>query len=626
MLLLFIAIFLLFLCLIIFNRHKFDNCFRLFTVEIYILLFILIKLPEGTDTLLRFLYSTQIITLNADYQPILEALPTKGAYSIFIKSLIFLAPILTLGFIVTFFKSFVAKITFVYYRLFYDVYVFTELNKKSIHLANDIKKTKKNSRIVFINVEEDNLLWQQVSNNNFLILEYGINDLIFKPLKSINLFLISEDEDSNLITGLKLINSYVKRFRKDINKKKKYNDYILTHIHLFIFNDKNDAEIILNNTEKYGIEVSLFKYANQIAYQLAYEHPFYEIEKYTEKSFLFVGMGKVGFEVFKTLLWCYAENNKQDIKIAIVDKNIDFIRSSIEKNMPAIDLSKYQIEFYKSDLNVSPITKELKKLYNYIVISLGNDTLNINTAINLRAYFLSKDENFSYKPKIVVNIKNKEKASIVKDLKTINADSFGKSFVNTPDSSVNKDSDALNYSLIPFGDFETIYSYNFIINNPLNKIARNVNSFYIERDYVPEYVKNYHFISETDRRQSVAFAIHIKYKMHKLGCELDFSSKLSDSQIDELKSLINKNIEDLMILEQNRFQMFYKCEGWQPATYEESLKYKNIVGSHKFPMIKKHPCICTWSELGELDKKGNYKFQENGRKLVRAIPEFIRYD
>ena len=114
--------------------------------------------------------------------------------------------------------------------------------------------------------------------------------------------------------------------------------------------------------------------------------------------------------------------------------------------------------------------------------------------------------------------------------------------------------------------------------------------------------------------------------MHKQGYELDFSSKLSDSQIDELKSLINKNIEDLMILEQNRFQMFYKCEGWQPATYEESLKYKNIVSSHKFPMIKKHPCICTWSELGELDKKENYKFQENGRKLVRAIPEFIRYD
>lgn len=622
MLLLLIVIFLVFLCLIVLNRHKFDNCFRLFTVEVYILLFILIKLPEGTDTLLRFFYSTQIITLNADYQSILEALPTKSAYTIFVKALIFLAPISTLGFIVTFFKNFVSRIAFVYYRLFYDVYIFTELNKKSIHLANDIKKTKKRSRIVFINVEEDNLLWQQVSKNNYLVLDYGIPDLIFKPVKSINLFLISEDEDSNLINGLKLIKCYVKRFRKDINKKKKYKDYILTHIHLYIFNDKDDAEIILNNTEKYGIEVSLFKYASQIAYQVAYEHPFYEIEEYNEKSFLFVGMGKLGIEIFKTLLWSYAENNKQDIKIAIVDKNVDAILSSIKKNMPAIDLSNYQIKSYKSDLNISSITNELKELYNYIVISLGNDTLNINTAINLRAHFLSKDMSFSNKPRILVNITDIEKASIVRELKTINADSFGKSFVNKSVSSVNNNSDVLNYSLIPFGDFETIYSYNFIINNPLNKIAKNINAYYIQRNYIPEYVKNYHFISETDRRQSVAFAIHIKYKLHKL--EVDSSTGLSNSKIEELKSLIDKNIEELMNLEQNRFQMFYRCEGWLPATYEEVLQYKQITGSHKFPMIKKHPCICSWDELGELDKKGNYNFQENGRKLVKAMPEFIR--
>lgn len=116
--------------------------------------------------------------------------------------------------------------------------------------------------------------------------------------------------------------------------------------------------------------------------------------------------------------------------------------------------------------------------------------------------------------------------------------------------------DKIEKESLTFGDFETIYSYNFIINNPLNKIAKNINSYYIQRNYIPEYVKNYHFISETDRRQSVAFAIHIKYKLHMLGYELNPSAFVSKSQKDELKSLIDKNIEELIIYEQGAVLLF----------------------------------------------------------------------
>ena len=90
----------------------------------------------------------------------------------------------------------------------------------------------------------------------------------------------------------------------------------------------------------------------------------------------------------------------------------------------------------------------------------------------------------------------------------------------------------------------------------MNKIAKNINSYYIQRNYIPEYVKNYHFISETDRRQSVAFAIHIKYKLHMLGYELNPSAFVSKSQKDELKSLIDKNIEELIIYEQGGVLLF----------------------------------------------------------------------
>jgi len=616
------------LLIILRQRKKIEFLIRFITFETYILLFIFLKLPEGTDPLLRFLYSLQIITLDADYSSFFDLFPQSGIYRAILRGLFFLAPVLTLGFIATFIKDFISKIVFSIHRLFHDVYIFSELNRNSIRLAEDIKNKDFKAGILFINVDEDNEFITELKDNNFLKCNYSLEKLIKNPFHEINFLEISDDKDLNLINCLKIIDLYKAKYLEKDLKKKNLKKLKLTKIQIHVFNDNPDSEIILNNKEKYGIDVFLINTAARIAYNLAYEYPYYLGEKNNKASFLLVGAGRVGFEILKTILWCYAINNKEKTFITVVDENADHIKSRFYKEMPGIHQDEFNIEFIKADITTTDFIDKLylkERQYNYIVVSLGKDSLSIDTAIFLRSFLIANDESFEYRPKIFVNVDNKLKADIISDLKCVPINDFGKQY------KIKKNEDFENnynrFDLIPFGHFNSLYSYNFMVNNILNRMARNVNSYYIQRAYIPEYVKNYQFVSETDRRSSAAFALHMKYKLHNLGYEIIEITEQNYDQsiIDDLNRDIEGHLEKLMIQEQNRFQMFYKCEGWQSASYEEYLIYRDSTKTHKNPIAKKHICICDWDGLAILDSKpdAHFKFQENGRNLVREIPSFL---
>ena len=175
--------------------------------------------------LLSLFNSMQVFAIGCDFEVVTTGI--KGCpdylYAIYlgwIATLFVVAPIFTFGFVLSLFKNLSEYIKYIL-AFFKDVYIFSELNDKSLALASDIKRNNKNVAIVFTDVfekdEETNYeLIEDAAKigaicfkNDILVVDFKRHSL----RKSISFFAIGVNETENLNQSLKLIEHY--RERKD---------------------------------------------------------------------------------------------------------------------------------------------------------------------------------------------------------------------------------------------------------------------------------------------------------------------------------------------------------------------------------------------------------------------------
>ena len=102
----------------------------------------------------------QIFTIDTDKNIILEGIAAPqdwlpAVYSAYLSVAFVVAPVLTFGFLMSFFKNASAFVNYVLHY-FRNVYVFSELNEKSLSLGTDIRKNHKSAVIIYTDVFENN--------------------------------------------------------------------------------------------------------------------------------------------------------------------------------------------------------------------------------------------------------------------------------------------------------------------------------------------------------------------------------------------------------------------------------------------------------------------------------------
>ena len=126
-------------------------------------MFVVILKGEPGYLLKLFIYdilqTIQVFTINVGSDLILDhinssATAISGVYSTYMTCLFFVAPILTFGFLISLLKNVLADL---FYKLHFwgDVYAFSELNEKSLMLAQSIRSGSRKALIVFTNVDRD---------------------------------------------------------------------------------------------------------------------------------------------------------------------------------------------------------------------------------------------------------------------------------------------------------------------------------------------------------------------------------------------------------------------------------------------------------------------------------------
>lgn len=552
-----------------------------------------------------------------------------------------------------------------------DIYVFSELNERSIVLAEFYNNKadgglKRRPAVIFAEAHTGEP--RADLKNRAEIIGAGlskdslcttIEKLVFSRFGApVKVFLMhGEDKDGeqsfNTANAIRL----VERF-KDTKIK----------LDIFAFSMQEDTEKYLD-----ALNVSdniTLRSINEIKYMaetLFDKKPLYiNLTNYQRKmSLLMLGGGAVGKEVVKTALWC-GQIYGTSLEVRLVSLDAMQIKKELEFKCPEIfrysylnldcDNPLYKLEFEELDARTSELKNYLDRTagINYIVIALGSDVLNLEVATKLRAYYIAKsiEKNQETEPFIAVNIDSPEKSRSLSSLKTC-------------DKGIRN-----QFNLYPFGNKSMLYRANFAglkrekqaicIKTALSAAALGKAE---ETNAAPlGKLKFEKGESSADIREAQAAAIGMKtriFEAYALACEEKLISPVAEpiewgqgsdtvltlvkrervwagiqsgegfQSVKTLKSAFfdrikwEDRIERLAQMEHLRWATYMRTEGYcgyseKERRFSDNLYRTEGKGSDKLSLAFRHANITEWGGLPEREKD---KF----RAIVKAIPRIWEY-
>ncbi|MBO5935649.1 MAG: hypothetical protein J6Q94_09215 [Clostridia bacterium] len=533
-------------------------------------MFMPIHIVTGTEltwwparaVILSIFNAVQIFALGSEFAVVTDSMSycpdgLSGIYQIWVAIIFIVAPILTFGFVLSMFKNLSAQFR---YRTNYfkDVYVFSELNEKSIALAKDLKKNNKKSVIVFTDVFEAN------EERSFELAEDArkIKAICFKkdllavgfqkhsPNAKITIFAIGENEEENLNQALKIIEQYRERDNTE----------------LFVFSTRIESELLINAADRGKVRVRRINEIQSLINRLLYDNgesiftnSIENEDGVKEVSAVVIGMGRQGTEMVKALSW-FGQMDGYHIEINAFDKDKlaeeKFVALAPELMAPEYNgalidgEAQYKINIYSGyDVETISFAKKIQELKNttYVFVTLGDDNINIQTAVNLRMLF----KRIGIHPVIQAIVYNTQQKNALKGIRNFKGTEYDIEFI---------------------GDLESCYSENVILDSELVHEALQRHLGWGTEDEFWNFEYNY--------RSSVASAIHLHTRI-KLGMP---GANKKESELTEEEKL---SIEDI---EHRRWNAYMRSEGYVHAPERNDL-------------AKQHHNLVNYSELSDKDKR-----------------------
>ena len=509
----------------------------------------------------------QIFTLDTDRNVILESIacPEKwlsAAYSVYLSIMFVVAPILTFGFLLSFFRNLSAAVR---YRahFFTDVYVFSELNENSLALGADLKRHHKHAAIVYANAfkgSEDapGDLLEQARELHAICFKKDVLSINFKAHRAtspIVFYAIGEDETTNTNQALKLIERYRDR----------------DHTRLLVFSSRVDSELLLTKIDKGKLKVRRVNEMRAVISYILYDRG---PELFTNAKLLpdgdkkisavLIGLGKHGTEMLKALPWyCQMDGYHVEIHAFDADDKAEDKFRALAPELMSEDYNgkiipgeaEYTIHIHSGfDVTTRSFADEIAKITDatYVFVSLGSDERNIRTAANLRMLF----ERMHIKPVIQAVVYSTEEKKALQGITTFNTQTYDIEFL---------------------GDIKTAYSEAVIMSSELEADALNRHLHWGAEEEFWQYEYNYN--------SSMASAIHAKARV---ACGILGAGKEEKDLTEEERDVIEK-------LEHRRWNAYMRSEGY---VYSGSPKAES-----RNDLGKMHHNLVDYSRLSEEDKR-----------------------
>lgn len=533
---------------IYYNIFKSYNCGVLETVFISIHNMIRLFVVDG---------EFEFITSN------LDGVPTsifKG-YTILFSILFVSAPILTFGFVLSFFKNiFAYKRYITHYNS--DVFIFSKLNERSLALASSLQKNGgKNRFFVFTDVfekeEQSYELAEKAKEIGAVCFKRDIINIDFSfhgKNSALSFFTIGENQSENISQALKIVNKF--RHRDNTN--------------IYVFSTRVEAEMLLSNAfngtdNDTKIKVRRINEVQSLIMRNLYENGYEKIFKsaYDDGSAVkkinavVIGMGRHGNEMTKALSWfCQMDGYLAEINAFDSDP---YISEKFTSECPELmkfsgvsDIAgeaKYTINIHSgTDVDTAVFDRLIQSLprTTYVFVALGDDEKNISTAVKLRALF----ERMGYNPEIQAVVYNSDKKEALNGISNFKGQEYKIDFI---------------------GDMKTSYSEEVILDSGVEEEALKRHMKWGNESEFWRYNYNY--------KSSVASVIHRKMK---ILCNMPGIEKSPENRSED-------ELWNLRILEHNRWNAYMRSEGYVYGGTVEKAGRNDLA--------KMHNCLVPFAEL-----------------------------
>ncbi len=524
-------------------------------ISISILVF---PLLEYTNDFIRglasFIYAIKSIVMEQDLSVLARinlSSMMEYFYLILLVILFLLTPALTVSFIVSYLERIISNLKFIMSKN-KKLYVFSELNDKSIILSKNLENKKKIA-IIFCNVQD-----KKDIGIKSIKLSDRVENIIFNSKSDITFYMVDANEEENLNATLALIDKYK----------------IFDKVKINIVNRTEETPVILDSMDKGNITVEIINETERAVFNLLNNTPLFLNTVDKTISILIVGCGNVGKEFLRDSVWCGMMPNYK-LRFLVIDIKADIIKDNISVEMPEL-LSNYDITFVNADIKSNKAIEMINDRgdVNYILVSTDSDDKNIDVAIMLRRLYL---RNFNREPIINLYIEN--------DIKN-------KEIIRLSNEKNN------GYNLNAFGSMHELYQNNNIIDSELEKIAKKVHLAYDPDD---KDLKRYN-LREYNKRSSRASAVHIKYRLKAV---------LGDIYIDDMKEnqrlfkeKYNDKIEETLSRnEHDRWSAYMRSVGYVYVSCKEVAKYYKSNKHYVDYLARRHPALVEYDELDNVSKE-----------------------
>lgn len=484
------------------------------------------------------------------------------AYQVLFAGMFVLAPLFTFGFVLSLFRNITAYLRFLL-GYFQDAYVFSELNDRSLQLATDIREKHPKALIVFTDVfeKDDEKSYEMTEAAEKLGAIFFKTDIAVLNCKyhstgrKLMFFTIGEDEAEDLGQTLKLIERYRDR----------------PNTHIYVFSTRIESELLLTAVDKGQIRVRRINEVQSLVDRLLYEKGKLIFDSAREGAdgvkrigAVIVGMGRHGDQMLRSLSW-FAQMDGYELKLDAFDKDPlaeeKFVAKapelmSEELNGKAIPgETRYEIAIHPGvDVESASFAGQIGKLVQttYVLVALGSDERNINTAIRLRMYF----ERIGLHPVIQAIVYDPHQRKALQGIKN---------YRNVP------------YDIQFIGDREEAYTEEVILGTALEAEALRSHLKWGNEEEFWTYEYNY--------RSSVASAIH---RQARIWCQIPGSTKKESELTEQERHIIE-------VLEHRRWNAYMRSEGY---IYSGSVDPKT-----RNDMAKMHHNLVPFEGLTEADKR-----------------------
>lgn len=447
-----------------------------------------------------------------------------------------------------------------------EAYVFSHLNERSLTLARDIRKKHQKAAIVFMDVNKDDPdispMMDDVKHMGAICFSTDILSANFgrhSAKKPLYFFAMGDDESENLDHALGLI----ERYKDNANT------------HLYIFSTKIDSELTLTAVDKGQMKVRRINEVRSLVNHWLYAEGTALFESARplpngEKSIsaVVVGMGSHGTEMVKALTW-YCQMDGYQVKINAFDKDPlaedKFTAVAPELMHPDYNgvrvpgEAQYEITVHSGlDVQTASFAREIAKITDatYVVISLGSDELNLQTAVQLRMYF----ERIKIHPVIQAIMYNSQLKEALNGIQNHKKQLYDITFI---------------------GDLESSYTENMILNSQLEDRALEHHMQWGAEETFWTYEYNY--------RSSIATAIH---QAARIFCGIPGAAKKGEELTIEERDVIEP-------LEHRRWNAYMRAEGYVYSG-SEAEESRNDLG-------KMHNDLVNFSNLSEEERRKDSK-------------------